>query len=120
MCTHYVWVVWKAMMMGCDFFTRPKRCNGQVSIYDNFELSDELLDKVRCEFVARVKEQNKQFAKFSIIWTKPEAAIVDSKGQAIEISPRTEIVDNDCHCSVCKRLVKTIINYIKRHCLFFL
>lgn len=95
MCTDWVWVVWKAMMIVGDFFTGPERVNGQISIYDNFEFSEELLNKVRCEFVTRVKDQNKRFAKFDIKWIKPEAAIVNKEGKIIEVLPRTEIVLNE-------------------------
>lgn len=106
MCTDWVWVVWKAFMIGCDFFTCQERTNGRLSIYDNFEFSEELLNKIRGEFVAQVKRQNKRFTEFSIKWIKPEAAIVNKEGKAIDVLPRTENVSNECRCNFVKRIVK--------------
>lgn len=106
MCTDWVWVVWKAMMIGMDFFTCPERTNGQISIYDNFELSEELLNKVRNEFVKHVKDQNKRFVEFDINWIKPDAAIVNKEGKAIDVLPRTESVSNKCRCNFVQRFIK--------------
>ena len=114
MCTDWVWVVWKAMMIGGDFFTCPKRTNGQVSIYDNFELSKELLSKVRKEFVTRVKDQNKRFAEFSISWIKPDAAIVDDKGASTDVVPSIEIVTNECRNNFVKHFVKWFSSILKK------
>jgi len=113
MCTDWVWVVWKAMMIGGDFFTCPERTNGQMSIYDNFELSEDLLNQVRCEFVMRVKNQNKRFSEFRINWTKPEAAIVDKEGKAIDVLPRTEIVANEHRCNFMQCVVKWFSVFFK-------
>ena len=93
-------------MIGCDFFTCQERTNGRLSIYDNFEFSEELLNKIRGEFVAQVKRQNKRFTEFSIKWIKPEAAIVNKEGKAIDVLPRTENVSNECRCNFVKRIVK--------------
>lgn len=106
MCTDWVWVVWKAMMIGGDFFTCPKRTNGQISIYDNFELSEEILNKIRREFVMRVKGKDKRFSEFSINWIKPEAAIVDKECKAIDVMPRTERVLNVCRWNFVQCFVK--------------
>lgn len=111
--TDWTWVVWKAMMVECDFFACPQRSSGRKSIYDNFELSDQLLKKLRCKFVARVKEQNKGFQEFKIYWMQPEAAIVDNNGRPIEISPQTETIQNPCHWWSVKRLVNRIIKHIR-------
>ena len=106
MFTDWVWVVWKAMMIGRDFFTCPERTNGQMSIYDNFELSEELLNKVRREFVTRIRAQNRRFVEFDINWIKPEAAIVNKEGKAVDVLPRTERVSNECRCKFVQRFIK--------------
>ena len=94
------------MMIGMDFFACPERTNGQMSIYDNFELPEELLNKVRYEFVKRVKTQNKRFFEFDINWIKPDAAIVNNEGKAIDVLPRAESVSNKCRCNFVQRFIK--------------
>lgn len=93
MCTDWTWVVWKAMMIGCDFFYCPERKNGRISIHDNFELTDELLKSLRHEFIQRVSKYNFRFKKFKVHWNPPDAAIVGKDGKSINVSASDEEVE---------------------------
>ena len=91
----YVCVVWKAIMVVDSFFRPTKRCNGQMSIYDNFEFSEAELRTMQNEFVEEMKKVAKKqhIEKFKIEWMVPEAAIVDGNGQCVKIKPRSRVVE---------------------------
>lgn len=91
----YVCVVWKAIMVVDSFFRPTKRCNGQMSIYDNFEFSEAELRTMQNEFVEEMKKvaKKKLIEKFKIEWMVPEAAIVDGNGQCVKIKPRSQVVE---------------------------
>ena len=91
--TDYVWLVWKAFQVCEGMFSSAPRANGMMSIHDSFEFSEDLLEKMRTEFVQEVRSANSSIKSFSIAWGEPDAAIVDSHGRWMKVKPRVEIVD---------------------------
>ena len=91
--TDFVWLVWKAFQVCGGMFSSAPRANGMMSIHDSFEFSEDLLEKMRTEFVQEVRSANSSIKSFSIAWGEPDAAIVDSHGRWMKVKPRVEIVD---------------------------
>ena len=91
--TDFVWLVWKAFQVCGGMFSSAPRANGMMSIHDSFEFSEDLLEKMRAEFVQEVRSANSSIKSFSIAWGEPDAAIVDSHGRWMKVKPRVEIVD---------------------------
>ena len=90
----YVCVVWKAVMVVAEFFMPTERQNGQMSVHDNFEFTESVLNAMQDELVDALRNcaVRQHIAKFNIDWMKPEAAIVDDCGRFKTIKPRSQTV----------------------------
>ena len=90
----FTFIIWKAITIVDSFFFPTQRKNGQWSIYDNFEISTDLLTKMQNELVTEIKKLATKIGlkKFTITWINPEAAIVDKSGRAVKLKKRDESI----------------------------
>lgn len=90
----YTFIIWKAITIVDSFFFPTQRKNGQWSIYDNFEISTDLLTKMQNDLVTEIKKLATKIGvtKFTITWINPEAAIVDKSGRAVKLKKRNETI----------------------------
>ena len=90
----YTFIIWKAITIVDSFFFPTRRKNGQWSIYDNFEISTDLLTQMQNDLIIELKKLAAKIGvtKFTITWVKPDAAIVDKSGRAVRLKKRYETI----------------------------
>ena len=94
MYSDYTFIIWKAIMIVDSFFFPTSRESGQWSIYDNFEISTDLLTQMQNDLINELKKLAAKIGvtKFTITWIKPDAAIVDKSGRAVKLKRRLETI----------------------------
>lgn len=90
----YTFIIWKAITIVDSFFFPTRRKNGQWSIYDNFEISTDLLTQMKNDLINELKKLATKIGvtKFTITWVNPDAAIVDKSGRAVRLKKRHETI----------------------------
>ena len=90
----YTFIIWKAITIVDSFFFPTRRKNGQWSIYDNFEISTDLLTQMQNDLINELKKLATKtgVTKFTITWVNPDAAIVDKSGRAVRLKKRHETI----------------------------
>ena len=90
----YTFIIWKAITIVDSFFFPTQRKNGQWSIYDNFEISTDLLSQMQNDLITELKKLATKIGvtRFTITWVNPDAAIVDKSGRAVRLKKRYETI----------------------------